>query len=113
MADTNFTKTGTVASSAGSIYTNPAATVTKVSSISLTNNNTTSETLLLYFVPNSSGSLGTPSATLNCTDPITLLPGEKRILTPQWTLASTNDAIFANTTTASKVVYCVNGVATA
>jgi hypothetical protein len=96
----------TLPSTVGSIYTNPAGTKTAIKAIELQNNNTTSETVKLYNVPASGGSLGTPGDT-NCILEIVLLSKEKFILDApgdgRW-LESTNDSIQAVTTTASKVV---------
>ena len=100
-----------IASTAGSVYTNPAATTTYVKTLLIHNTNTTTEAIVINRVPNSGGSLGTAAASnrmynfnLVANDTIELkFEGPGQILTAQ------NDAIFAVTTTASKVTITVMG----
>jgi hypothetical protein len=100
-----------VASSAGSIYANPASTKTFVSGLTLFNSNTTAETVKLYNVPDSTGSLGT-AALANQFLEISLAALETFVLefpSDGIVLTDTNDSIQAVTTTASKVTVMIHG----
>lgn len=99
-----------VGSSAGSIYANPASTKTFVRGLILHNTSASAETVKVYVVPDSSGSLGTAGAgnrVLNVS-----LPANDTLI---WefpypaVLTDTNDSIQAETTTASKVTVLVLG----
>jgi len=101
----------TVASTVGSVYTNPSSTKSYIRLIILHNTSSTSETVVLYNVPDSGGSLGTAgdtnkfyyeSITANSTSIIDLG-------TPGLILQDTNDSIQAVTTTASKVTIQIMG----
>lgn len=48
-----------ISDTAASIYTNPSGKKTLIKLLWLANRNTTSETVTLYYVPNSGGSVGT------------------------------------------------------
>jgi hypothetical protein len=96
-----------VASSAGSVYTNPASTKSFLKGLILFNGNTTTETVKIYCVPDSSGSLGT-AGVANQVAELSVATKETVYLPLNvdgfpLTLTDTNDAIFASTTTASKV----------
>jgi len=99
-----------VGSSAGSIYTNPSSTSTLVVGLTLHNTNTTAETVNVYAVPNSSGSLGT-AATSNRVLSVALAPNDTLIFEFPYghMMTGTNDSIQASTTTASKVTVLVHG----
>ncbi len=101
-----------VASTAGSIYSNPSSTKTFISGITLFNGNTSSETVKIYYVPDSGGSLGTAGASNQFLE-IVLTPGETFIYeapSDGIVLSDTNDSIQAITTTASKVTVQLHGV---
>lgn len=102
---------GYIAAAAASVYANPASTVTCVRQIILHNNNTTAETVLLYNVPDSTGSAGTASDAnkfyedaIIADDTIILDFGIPGII-----MEDTNDTIQATTTTASKVTIQIYG----
>jgi len=99
-----------VASSAGSIYANPASTKTFVRGITLHNTNSTAETVKLYNVPDSATALGTAGAgnrflnvSLAANDTLLIEMPYPIVLTDQ------NDSIQAETTTASKVTVQLHG----
>lgn len=93
-----------VASSAGSIYSNPASTKTYIKSIVLFNGNTTAETVKLYNVPDSTAALGTAGVS-NIFFTKDLAANETFIFDLEFplVLTDTNDSIQASTTTGSKV----------
>ncbi len=93
-----------VASSAGSIYANPASTKTYIKSFILFNGNTSAETVKLYNVPDSTCSLGTAGASNQFAE-IALGATETLMFDMPYpiTLLNENDSIQAVTTTASKV----------
>ena len=99
-----------VASSAGAIYTNPASTKTFIKSLVLFNGNTSSETVKLYNVPDSTGSVGTAGASNQFAE-IVLGSLETLMFDMPYpvTLIDTNDTIQASTTTASKVTVQILG----
>ena len=99
-----------IASSAGAIYTNEATETSFIKSVVIHNTNTTAETVKLYVVPDSGGSLGTAGVS-NLMHNISVaadatvhieFPG------PGIVLKGTKDSIQAVTTTASKVTYWVS-----
>lgn len=105
--------TAYVASSAASVYANPSATTSLISGLLICNNNTTPETVVIYNVPNSGGSLGTAGAG-NTIATLTVAPGESVFFPLGATgfpliLTGHNDAIFMTTTTASKVTVTLTG----
>jgi len=100
-----------VSNSASVIVTNAVSIKTQVKTITLFNNNTTTETVKIYRVPDSAGSVGTAGVSnqiyqLDVTTKQTVLI---EILGLGWILSDTNDTIQMETTTASKVVVCVDG----
>lgn len=100
-----------IAATAGSIYANPGSTKSYIKAIILHNTNTTSETVTLNNVPDSSGSLGTAS-TANQFFKKALAADETFVWSFEeypLVLTDTNDAIFAATTTASKVTVQILG----
>ena len=113
MTTTPFTTTGQLAATAGALQTNPAATTTQIKSVFVHNTNTTAETVQIYLVPNASGALGTAALTNRLVYfPLAANETVEVTQTFPWTLANTNDALFAVTTTAAKVTYTVSGVKT-
>ena len=102
----------TLPSTVGAIYTNAASTKTFVKGISLFNGNTSSETIKLYNVPNSGGSVGTAGATNQFAE-ITLVAKEGLMYEfpgDGIALGSTNDTLQGVTTTANLVTYQFHGV---
>lgn len=100
-----------VASSAGSIYSNPSSTKTFISGFTLFNSNTTAETVKIYYVPDSGGNVGTAS-TANQFLEISLASLETFVFdapSDGIVLSDTNDSIQAVTTTTSKVTVIVHG----
>lgn len=102
----------TVPSSAGSLYSNAASTKTFIKGVTLFNSNTTAETVKLYNVPDSSGSVGTAGVTNQVLE-VSLASLETFVF--EWpddglTLQDTNDSLQGVTTTASKVTIMIHGV---
>jgi len=99
-----------VASSAGSIYANPASTTSVVKGLVLHNTNSTAETVQVYVVPDSAGSLGTAS-TANRILNISLPANDTLLVEFPYSvvLTDTNDSLQAVTTTGSKVTVLVLG----
>ena len=99
-----------VASSAGSIYSNPASTKTYIKSFVLFNGNTTAETVKLYTVPDSAGSVGTAGVSNQFAE-LVLGVAETLMFDLPYpiTIIDTNDSIQAVTTTASKVTVQILG----
>lgn len=100
---------GQLAGSAGAIFT--ATATTNIKTIVLFNSNTTTETIKLYLVPNSGGSVGTAAAS-NQILSIALITGETFEFSPAYpfVLSASNDTVQAESTTANKVNYWINGV---
>lgn len=101
-----------IASSAGSVYANGAATKTFIGGIVLHNTNTTNEVVEIYNVPDSGGSLGTATSAHRFIK-VTLTPDQTwvwRAPADGVCLSDTNDSIQADTTTASKVTIQLLGV---
>lgn len=101
----------TIPSTVGSVYANPASTKTFIGGFTLFNSNTTVETVKLYAVPDSSGSLGT-AAVANQFLEISLASLETFVFTAPpdgIALSDLNDSIQAVTTTASKVTIQIHG----
>ena len=112
LAPAKLSEIAYIGSSSGSIYTNPSSTTSYVKTLLIHNTNTTTEAIVINRVPNSGGSLGTAAASnriysfnLAANDTI-----EIKFEGPGQILTATNDAIFANTTTASKVTVTVMGM---
>jgi hypothetical protein len=102
----------TLASTTGSIYSNPASTTTFVKGVEFYNSAATAEVVELYHVPDSGGSLGTAAAT-NRKLKISLAADETYI--HEWpgdglVLVDTNDSLQAKSTTASVVTVDLFGV---
>jgi hypothetical protein len=99
-----------VATTAGAIYTNAASTKTYIKSFVLFNGNTVSETVKLYNVPDSTGSVGTAGAANQFAE-IVLGSLETLMFDLPYpiTVIDTNDTIQAVTTTADKVTIQVLG----
>jgi len=99
-----------VASTAGAIYTNPASTKSYIKSFILFNGNTSSETVKLYNVPDSTGSAGTAGVDNQFAE-IVLAAGETLMFDLPYpiTIIDTNDTIQASTTTSSKVTVQILG----
>ena len=106
-----LTEITTVASSAGSVYANPASTTTYVTLIVLHNTNTTAESVELWNVPDNAASLGTAADAnkfwaddLAANETVFLeIPKVGLVLEDQ------NDSIQAATDTASKVTVMIFG----
>ncbi len=100
-----------VSNSAAAVVTNAASTKTQVKTITLFNSNTTTETVKIYRVPDSAGSVGTAAVANQIYElAITTLQTVMiEVLGLGWILSDTNDTIQMVTTTASKVVVCVDG----
>lgn len=100
-----------IPSTAGAVFTNPAATTTGIKSIVLFNSNTTAETVKIYNVPNSGGSVGTASGANQFFEQS--IPAKAtRSFTydgAPFALKSENDTIQAVTTTANKVTIQLTG----
>lgn len=102
----------TIPSTVGSLYSNASSTKTFVKGLTLFNSNTTAETVKLYRVPDSSGSLGTAAVTNQFLEVVLAsletfvfeFPGDGAVL------EDTNDSIQGVTTTASKVTVQIHGV---
>jgi hypothetical protein len=99
-----------VASTAGAIYTNPASTKTYIKSFVLFNGNTSAETVKLYNVPDSAGSVGTAGVGNQFAE-LVLGVGETLMFDLPYpiTVIDENDTIQAVTTTASKVTVQILG----
>lgn len=99
-----------IATTAGSIYANPASTKTVIKGLILHNTNSTTETVRVHVVPDSAGALGTAAdgnRILNVS-----LPANDTLLVEfpyAVTLTDANDSLQAATTTASKVTVIVLG----
>jgi hypothetical protein len=100
-----------IANSAAAVYSNPASTKTFISGFTIFNGNTTAETVKLYNVPDSSGSVGTAGLSNQFFEQ-SLAPLETYIVeapSDGYVLSDTNDSIQATTTTASKVTIQIHG----
>lgn len=94
----------TLPNSAGAVLTNAASTTTYIRGIMLHNGNTTAETVILYKVPDSTGSVGTAGTTNEIYKEI-MAPGATTFLeypVPGLIMTDENDTIQGVTTTASK-----------
>ena len=111
MAVVPFTQILSLSSSLSSVYTNPSSTISQIGSLLIHNLNTVSETVDIHFVPNSGGSPGTPVEG-NRIFRFVLAAGDSMEFSQKfpWTLSLANDAIFAKTSTASKVTMTISGV---
>ena len=101
----------TIPNTVGALYTHPVSTKAYVRLISIHNGNTVSETVKLYKVPNSGGSVGTPGIT-NCFFEESIPAYGTRILEyapPGLMLLDLNETIQAVTNTASVVTIEING----
>lgn len=97
--------------SAGTLYANPSSKKTYIRLIVLHNTNTTSETVRLYLVPDSSGSEGS-AGDANKFYQGTISPNDTVIMefpTVGLMLIDTNDTIQGYSTTASKVTCQIYG----
>jgi hypothetical protein len=99
-----------IASSAGAIYTNAASTISYIKSLVLFNGNTSTETVKLYNVPDSTGSVGT-AGDANQFAEISLDAKETLMFDLPYpiTIIDENDTIQGVTTTASKVTVQILG----
>jgi hypothetical protein len=101
-----------IASTAGSVYANPAATRTFIKGWTLFNVAGTSQTVKVFNVPDSTGSLGTAGDANQCfevalatKETLTFeVPGDGIVL------ADANDSIQASSTNASSVTITLHGV---
>lgn len=99
-----------LASTAGSIYANPASTTTFLRGLLLHNTNTTTEVVKLYVVPDSSLALGTAAAShlvLN----ISLAANDTLLVEFPYPMVLTdeNDSVQAVASSASKVTVLLFG----
>jgi hypothetical protein len=101
----------TIADTAASVYSNPVSTKSYVRLIVLHNTNTTSETVVLYNVPDNAEAVGTAADTNKFFDIAIEADGTYIVDlgTPGLILEDTNDSIQAVTTTASKVTIQIMG----
>jgi hypothetical protein len=110
-AYSQLTPITTIASSAGAVYTNPSDKISYIRSIVVHNTNTTAETVVLYNVPDSSGSVGTAAATNQFYK--TDVAADTTIIfefpVPGIILSDANDTIQATTTTGSVVTIQIAG----
>ena len=108
MTWTNLSGIAYIANPAGAIRTN--STTTEIKGFVIHNTNTTAETVKLYNVPNSGGSVGTAS-NANKFFERAIAANETYIFDVPYPifLASNNDTIQAVTTTASKVTVQILG----
>jgi hypothetical protein len=101
----------TISSTAGVIYANPAGTTTFVGCIILHNTHTATETVQLYNVPDSTGSVGT--AALSNRFMQVDIAANATVSFPfdgdGIVLADTNDSIQASSTSAGKVTVQLSG----
>lgn len=107
---TRLTDIAYISNSAAAIYTNPASTKTYIKSFIIFNNNSTSEVVKLYNVPDSGGSAGTASAANQFAE-VTLATKETLMFDLPYpiTIIDTNDTIQAVTTSASQVTVQILG----
>ena len=106
-----LTEITTIAASAAAVLTNGASTTTYIRLIVIHNANTSSETVKLYNVPDSSGEVGTAGVTNKFYEE-TLDANDTRLIefaAPGVILESENDTIQAVTDTASKVTIQIYG----
>ena len=111
LALARLTEITTVASSAGSVFANPASTTTYVRLIVLHNTNSTAETVAVWNVPDNAGSAGT-AADANRVLYLSLAAADTVLFEfpgPGLVLEDENDTIQAATTTASKVTIQIHG----
>lgn len=96
--------------SAAAIYTNASGETSFVKSITLHNTNTSTETVEIYFVPDSGGAVGTAGVSNQCYK-LSVLSNETVQIEfpgPGIVLKGTNDTVQGKTTTSSKVTYWVS-----
>lgn len=101
-----------IPSTAGSVYANPAATKSFIKGWTLFNVGANSETIKIYNVPDSTGSLGTAGNSNQCFEAVL---ATKETLTFEVpgdgiALGDTNDSIQAVTTNANSVTIILHGV---
>jgi hypothetical protein len=101
-----------IASTAGSVYANPAATKSFLKGVTLFNVAGSSQTVKLFNVPDSGGSLGTAADANQCFEVVLATkesfafdwPGDGLVLT------DTNDSLQASSTNASSVTITLHGL---
>lgn len=101
----------TLSDTAGSLYANPASTKTFIKGVTLFNSNTSSETVKLYCVPDSTGSVGTAAATNQILER-SLAAKETLIVdfpNDGVALQDTNDSLQGSSTSASVVTIVLHG----
>jgi hypothetical protein len=99
-----------ISTSAGPVYTNPASTKTYIRGIIIFNSNVNTETVKLYNVPASGGSVGIASSgnqflNTNVVSSETLFIEIPYVIT----LTDLNDALFASTTNSQAVTIQILG----
>lgn len=102
----------TIPSTTGSLYANPASTKTFIKGVTIFNSNTSAETVKLYCVPDSTGSVGTAALANQVME---LSVGALETFVFEFpddglVLQDTNDTLQGVTTTASRVTICIHGV---
>jgi|GEM_PF-2294423 len=99
-----------ISAAAGNLYANPGGTKSYIKGFIIHNLNSTVETVKIYNVPDSSGSLGTAGDT-NIFINISVAANETVLIDFPYVivLTDTNDSIQGSTTTASKVTFQILG----
>jgi hypothetical protein len=107
---TRLTDIQYISNTAGAVYTNPNGRKTYVKSFVIYNNNTSSEIVKLYNVPDSTGSVGTAAAANQFAE-VQIVSKETFMLDLPYpiTIIDENDTIQASTTTGSQVTIQVLG----
>ena len=100
-----------VPDSAGVIYANPAGFTSTIANLIIHNTNVTTETILIYVVPDNAGALGTPGVTniMYSQDIEADATIEIEVAGIGIVLEDENDSIQMDTNTASKVNVILNG----
>lgn len=107
----NLAEIVTIADTAGAILTNPTSKTSYIRLINIHNSNTATETVKLYLVPDSGGSVGTAGDTNKIYED-DIASNETRIIdyaVPGLILTDGNDTLQGVTDTASKVTITVTG----
>lgn len=110
-AHARLTEITTLPNSAGAVFTQPSGKTSYIRIIHIHNSNTTAESVKLYKVPDSGGSVGSAGAT-NEIYAETIEGGGTRVLeypAQGLILKDQNETIQGVTTTASKVTIEING----
>ncbi|MDY6827232.1 MAG: hypothetical protein SVV67_08715 [Bacillota bacterium] len=106
-----LTEITTIAAATAAVYTNPAGTKAYIRTIILYNGNTTTETVMLWNVPDNTGAVGTAGATNKFYEQ-EIAPNQTVFIefaAPGLILEDENDTIQADADTASKVTIQIMG----